>query len=301
MRVSLPIGTGPGSIELRGSPPAPRRPRRGHAHPQTGRRAGACLHLPAAARRARRRFRAHSLRCPHVPPVRSSMPRRSRRRWELDMTLRILLVLTLMAISTSVAAADEHRIPLAGSTSELTPVAEGRDGLTFRVAVGELSGLDVGTPAGDFTRLLIPGFHATKTVGAPELPMMNRLIAIPVGARTRIEILSSRSRTIDLADHGIRHRLMPAQQSMPKNADPATWPFRLRAGELRGRSRRSGAGLGGAQRTAAWHWTWDGWRCRRSSTSRGRTRSASPRRSSSAWSSRTPISPRPMPLYAAHL
>lgn len=137
----------------------------------------------------------------------------------------LVLAITGAAMAPGPALGDTHRIPIAGGPSELTLVAETREALTFRVEVGELTGFDVTTPAGDFTRLLIPGFHASKAAGAPELPMMNRLFALPSGARARIEILSTRTRTIDLGAYGITARLLPAQPSMPKNADPATWPF----------------------------------------------------------------------------
>ena len=97
--------------------------------------------------------------------------------------------------------------------------------LSFRVDVGELTAFDVMTKEGPFTRLLIPGFHSSKIEGAPELPMMNRLLAVPYGAVARVEANVISSRIIDLADYGITNPLFPAQPSMPKNADPETWPF----------------------------------------------------------------------------
>ena len=55
--------------------------------------------------------------------------------------------------------------------------------------------------------------------------MMNRLFEIPYGATTRIEVVSVESQEIDLSAHGISERLLPAQPSMPKDADPLAWPF----------------------------------------------------------------------------
>jgi subtilisin-like proprotein convertase family protein len=136
-----------------------------------------------------------------------------------------LCALTLAILSVGNAWAEIHSIPLDGTESRLDVIHESRDAVRFRVEVGELRALDVETREGSFTRLLIPGFHSSQTPGEPALPMMNRLIAIPTGARARVDVLSSRSRVIDLADHGIAHPLMPAQPSMPKSADPATWPF----------------------------------------------------------------------------
>lgn len=128
-----------------------------------------------------------------------------------------------LLISSS-AVADVHTIPLSAPGSDVV-VTTSDDALHVTVEVGELRGLDVMTDAGEFTRLVIPGYHSSKIVGEPELPMMNRLFEIPYGAVTRIEVLSSQTRDIDLGTAGILHRLLPAQPSMPKSADPANWPF----------------------------------------------------------------------------
>jgi len=84
--------------------------------------------------------------------------------------------------------------------------------------------MDVATSAGAFTRLMIPGFHSSHIRGGTRLPMMNRLIG---GAlrRDRAHLSSPRSSaSIDLA-RGHHEPALPGQPSMPKNADPASWPF----------------------------------------------------------------------------
>ena len=137
----------------------------------------------------------------------------------------IALGMALLLIVAGVALGDTHPIPLDAAETHLTLLDRNQSGLHFRLEIGELVAMDVETEAGMFSRLMIPGFHTSKTVGAPELPMMNRLFEIPFGATASIEILSTESKTLRLADFGIEHPLMPAQPSMPKNADPETWPF----------------------------------------------------------------------------
>jgi subtilisin-like proprotein convertase family protein len=142
------------------------------------------------------------------------------------MRLRMLLfALALGAMAAGSVWAEVQPIPLAAERSQIQVTSQSRDELLLRIEVGELTALDVDTKEGVFTRLLIPGFHMSQVEGAPELPMMNRLIAIPQGANARIEAQVVKSRLIDLADYGITHPLMPAQPSMPKSADPETWPF----------------------------------------------------------------------------
>ncbi len=137
----------------------------------------------------------------------------------------LLLTMALTCVATGWASAEMRSIEVAGGESELTLVQQSPDALEYRVRVGELAAMDVTTPEGEFTRLLIPGFHSSHIEGSPELPMMNRLIEVPYGANARVEVLLAQSREYDLTALGITNPVMPAQPSMPKNVDPAHWPF----------------------------------------------------------------------------
>jgi subtilisin-like proprotein convertase family protein len=137
----------------------------------------------------------------------------------------LLLGLVLLGLVASVSQAEVRNLTLSSAKNELTLIERQGDALHYRAQIGTLSAINVMTREGLFTRLLIPGFHTSHVEGAPELPMMNRMIEIPSGGRARIEVISSQSRSYTLADLGIDNRLMPAQPSMPKNAEPATWPF----------------------------------------------------------------------------
>jgi len=141
-------------------------------------------------------------------------------RWRLSVASVLLLI-----VCVGPALASVQTIGLSAPEPGMTVLAEDTSELRLRVEVGELKALEVSTSEGTFTRLFIPGFHASQTVGSPELPMMNRLIQVPYGASARVEVLSSTTREIDLAEFGIDTPLMPAQPSMPKSADPATWQF----------------------------------------------------------------------------
>ncbi|RPJ46691.1 MAG: Gingipain R, partial [Candidatus Latescibacterota bacterium] len=148
-----------------------------------------------------------------------------RRGREMRLARGLFFTAMLLLVGVGAAAAALHPIELAADDSRITLVDRTKDELRFRVEVGELTGMDVETEEGSFTRLLIPGFHSSKKVGSPEIPMMNRLIEIPFGAEARVEIVSALSRTIRLEEYGIANRLMPAQPSMSKGDDPSAVPF----------------------------------------------------------------------------
>ena len=132
------------------------------------------------------------------------------------------LAALFLVVPAAVAAADGP-----DARPSLEVVGRAADALVFRAVPGELSLTTVETEAGPFTRLTIPGFHVSQAEGEPELPMMNRLLAIPRGATARVEILSERVRTVDLAGRGPARRLLPHQPSVVKRDDAPPIPFRL--------------------------------------------------------------------------
>jgi len=130
-----------------------------------------------------------------------------------------------MLLIAFTAAANTTVIPMGADQTRLELLAQDDDALHFRLQLGPLSAEKVATPAGEFTRLLIPGAHRSLTEGAPLLPMLNRLVEIPLGAEFSVEVLSTSSREVDLGSLGFVDPLIPAQPSMPKNVNPADWPF----------------------------------------------------------------------------
>ncbi len=140
--------------------------------------------------------------------------------------MRLHFVLAfLMLVLAGGALAAEHAIPVTGGQTVMTHETRSGGDLSFHVELGALQAIDVNTKAGDFSRLLLPGFHTSQQVGHPELPMMNRLINVPAGAEADIVIEDVRTRTVRLADYGIDNRLMPHQPSVSKSADLSKLEF----------------------------------------------------------------------------
>ncbi len=134
------------------------------------------------------------------------------------MRFRILMVMMMLLLAGQSLAAD-HSIPVTGGQSVMSHSQTRSGDMTFHVEVGQIEAMDVKTDGGDFTRLIIPGYHTSKAVGQPELPQMNRLINVPLGAGASVIIDNVRTRTIKLADYGIANLVMPVQPSLSKSAD----------------------------------------------------------------------------------
>ncbi|MDD5719335.1 MAG: C25 family cysteine peptidase [Candidatus Krumholzibacteria bacterium] len=140
------------------------------------------------------------------------------------MRVRMLLVAVFaLVVVTSVTA--QTTIPLRGEQPQMTLLSESKAGLTYNIEVGELRALNVSTKGGEFTQLFIPGFHNSMIEGAPQLPQMNRLIAVPADGDVRVEVTNVVTRTLKLADFGLVHPLFPHQPSLSKSQNIDDVPF----------------------------------------------------------------------------
>jgi hypothetical protein len=101
----------------------------------------------------------------------------------------------------------------------------GNKALGFDIHVGNLDANDVETEGGTFTLLTIPGFQHSPEVGAPSLPVMNKIIEIPVGAELDVQTFANNVKTYKLEELGVANRLMPRQAPKPK--DGTVIPFAM--------------------------------------------------------------------------
>jgi len=136
-----------------------------------------------------------------------------------------MLMVAALAFALVAGAQAATTIALSGDQPRMTLLDQGKAGLTYHIEVGQLSALDVSTKGGEFTQLFIPGFHSSMTEGAPELPQMNRLIAVPFGAEPKVTVSGLTTRIIRLADHGLANPLFPHQPGLSKSQRAEDVPF----------------------------------------------------------------------------
>jgi hypothetical protein len=83
--------------------------------------------------------------------------------------------------------------------------------------IATLNKIDLTTGSGNFSEISAPGYSFTQETGNPKLPVMRRLIEIPVGATVEVEVVSFEVKEFLLSDLGISYRLFPAQAPVAKN------------------------------------------------------------------------------------
>jgi hypothetical protein len=132
----------------------------------------------------------------------------------------LLCLLPTLAAATTLQTLHRSDLP-----SGFTLLEARDDLLRFEVELGQLVAEEIATSSGDFTRLVIPGWHHSQEIGLPELPVMNKLIEIPLGAEIQVSVDATRTRTINLSTLGLAAPVHPVQPSLAKSADPSLQPF----------------------------------------------------------------------------
>ena len=86
--------------------------------------------------------------------------------------------------------------------------------------------IEINTPEGIFNKLIVPSYVHSKEYGKPELPQIQKLIEIPIGADITTELLAYEKQTLLLTDFGINHKLIPSQPSISKGEDASSVSFK---------------------------------------------------------------------------
>ncbi|HRC67352.1 MAG TPA: hypothetical protein PK976_05390, partial [Bacteroidales bacterium] len=66
-----------------------------------------------------------------------------------------------------------------------------------------ISWYSVSTSQGDFTEIAIPGYGFSNIVGCPKVPVIKKLIEVPLGAKTEVKTIQVEYKEIPLEQYGI--------------------------------------------------------------------------------------------------
>lgn len=136
-------------------------------------------------------------------------------------------VLMAILLIGAIPALAEQSIQLSGSPNAVTLLQQDESSATFKVEVGTLDFTSVATAEGTFSLMVAKGLGGSNEIGAPNLPIANRLMAIPLGCELSAEVVSSEMTEVSLADYGISELIMPAQPSLSKSEDPSLAEFKF--------------------------------------------------------------------------
>jgi hypothetical protein len=96
---------------------------------------------------------------------------------------------------------------------------------TSAIAKEDLQIMKVNTKKGLFTQITVPEYGRSLQTGDPGLPVLKKIIEVPVGANFRIVIHKAVYSEFPLSDIGSTYKIMPAQPSVSKSDDPKAIPL----------------------------------------------------------------------------
>ena len=137
--------------------------------------------------------------------------------------MKKLTILFVLVMSAAFAMAQNGRIDLR-SESRAECVKSDMTSLRASFSFSTIEAEDYQSDRGLFSWISMPNTVMGGNEGDPQVPVVNKLIAIPFGASPRIEVTSYSTTDYRLEDYGIR-TLVPRQPSLRKDINPEDVPF----------------------------------------------------------------------------
>ena len=140
--------------------------------------------------------------------------------------MKRILVICIILIAISFLYSSELSIDLYYEKTDTRLLRNDMSGMEANFILSKIVSFDVNTPEGTFSQLNVPGYTHTGKIGAPKLPAIRKIIAVPFGAEIKITSLNYKSTEYVLDNYGINYPVMPAQPPIPKSADPSSIEFK---------------------------------------------------------------------------
>ena len=126
------------------------------------------------------------------------------------------------ALSITVSATD---IKLTETSNQLVITEKSLTEFTFINHLSEIQTMNVKTNVGDFVKLIVSGYGENAPKGNAELPVLEELVVVPLGAEVVFKVLNKEEKIISLSDYGLSNAIFPSQPSISKGEDATSVPF----------------------------------------------------------------------------
>ena len=97
--------------------------------------------------------------------------------------------------------------------------------MTAFLGIPKLEAIQINTNQGVFSKLILKDFTHSKEYGKPELPQMQKIIEIPIGAQITTSLISFEEQELELNQYGIANKILPAQPSISKGENASDAQF----------------------------------------------------------------------------
>ncbi|MCK9255634.1 MAG: C25 family cysteine peptidase [Bacteroidales bacterium] len=104
-------------------------------------------------------------------------------------------------------------------------ISDNQYALSFTSSLSGFDVLGVKTKDGEYIRIIVPEYYPDKHISNPELPVMTKLIEVPLDSEFEIRIKSFDEQIVNLNEYGLDFPILPNQESVSKSADYDRLPF----------------------------------------------------------------------------
>ena len=133
------------------------------------------------------------------------------------------LFVFILAVAVSATCLAQTKIQLR-SSNKAECVKSDMTSLRASFSFSTIEAENLNTKGGEFSWLSMPNTVIGGNEGEPQIPVINELIAVPVGAQPTITVTSFSTTDYNLSDLGIE-KLIPRQPSLRKDQKPEEVPF----------------------------------------------------------------------------
>jgi hypothetical protein len=131
--------------------------------------------------------------------------------------MKKILILFASLFLISLQAQEVKTIKLKANQSKVQVSSVNDQGFLLTSSLSDVTLIPVQKKDNSFYQLKAKGLIKTYNVGMPDIPVISKLIEVPLEADVSFEIIGYREEIINLNNYGIRSKIIPAQRSLSKN------------------------------------------------------------------------------------
>ena len=124
--------------------------------------------------------------------------------------------LIIIVVSFSGLLLNAQSIQLKQGDAKLEVKQNSYTELQFANTLTQFKYTTVKTEKGNFIQLDVPDYGSSNRIGDPKLPMLRKLIEIPIGATPSVKVTNYTVTDYKLSDYGITYPVLSAQPSVSK-------------------------------------------------------------------------------------
>ncbi|MCD4788931.1 MAG: hypothetical protein K8R37_02935, partial [Bacteroidales bacterium] len=131
---------------------------------------------------------------------------------------KLCLLLVALIFSGTQSFSEEIKLT-EGKETKLLITENNYSNLRLTNSVANLNYFNVKTISGIFSQITVDGYGYSMEIGDPKLPVLKKVIEVPIGSYFEINIIKENYLEYDLSDFGINNKIIPAQPSVSKSID----------------------------------------------------------------------------------